>query len=237
MHIDICLTTHHIFCILPAAGFNIGLYAGPNGYMPLVRPQVFSGTAPSYTFTFPTICPMQPAQLAAATASTAAQLAADFNTGMSSQIVAVQAALNSVNTNTLNTLASQLSTLSSQIAAESTTANGQITATLAQTSTQAMAVSNAVATLSTATTQTLATVSASVDAVSSTASANNVLITNLRTAILAAATANPSGGSGGQPSISTDGTVLTVSSGDCVAADLCSATSFATTLKTNLNSL
>lgn len=205
--------------------------------MPIVRPQVFSGTANSYTFNFPTICPMQPAQLAAATASTAAQLAADFNTGMSSQIVAVQAALNSVNANTLTLLSSQLAGLSSQIAAETTTANGQITATLAQTSTQAVAVSNAVATLSTATTQTLATVSTNVDAVSSTASANNALITNLRTAILAAATATPSGGSGGQPSISTDGTVLTVSSGNCVANDLCSASSFANTLKSNLVSL
>ena len=223
------LLSHYPFV---TAGFNIGLYSGPNGNNPIVPTQTFTGTAATYTFNFPTICPMQPAQLAAATASTAAQLAADFNTGMSSQIVAVTAALNNVNTNTLNTLASQLSTLSSQIAAESTTANGQITATLTQTSNQAMAVSNAVATLSTATTATLATVSSSVDAVSSTATANNGLITSLRTAIIAAATATPSGASGSQPMISSDdGSTLTVTSGNCMATDLCAATSFGNALK------
>jgi hypothetical protein len=66
-----------------------------------------SGTA--QTFTFSNVCELQPAALAAATSSTAAQLAVDFGSGMSSSIVALLAELSAVSTSTLSTLTQQVS--------------------------------------------------------------------------------------------------------------------------------
>lgn len=216
-----------VYGVVSASGYTLGLYVGANGAYPILPPQRFT-TASTQSFSFANaVCALQPGALAAATASTATQLTADFGAGMSSSIVALQSALSSVNADTLTTLAQQVSTLSSQIAAESATANGQITSTLTQ-------LSSAVSTNAAG----LGSLSSTVVAVSSTASSNTALISALRFAIVTAAQAIPSGGAGGTPSISTsDGSTLTVSSGNCVANDVCGATSFANTLKATLNSL
>ena len=85
-----------------------------------------------------------------------------------------------------------------------------------------------------------AVLSATNVAVSSTVTAisgNYAMITTLRTAIIAAANTGTNGGSGGASITSDDGVTLTVTSGNCAATDLCTATSFANALKSTLTML